>query len=121
MCRSVCDRIDGPAEIFPGIKAIPTGGHTGGHYGLEIESEGEKLFYYADIFPMSTHMAVPFVPATDILPLETMEAKRRLLPRIVDQNVIMAFDHDTVTPLARIESDGKRYKAVPVVETVKPT
>ncbi len=113
--------IEGTTELFPGITAVTTGGHTGGHYGLEIESEGEKLFYYADIFPMATHMAVPFVPATDVLPLETMEAKRRLLPKIVDQNVIMAFDHDTVTPLARIVSDGKRYKAVSAVEIAKQT
>ncbi len=113
--------IDGPTELLAGVKTEPTGGHTGGHFGLEIESEGEKLFYYADIFPMSTHMAVAYVPATDVLPLETMEIKRCLLPRIVDQNVIMAFDHDTVTPLARIVSDGKRYKAIPADETAKQT
>lgn len=112
---------EGAKELFPGIKAVPTGGHTGGHYGLEIESEGEQLFYYADIFPMSTHMAVPYVPATDLYPLDTMEIKRRLLPRIVDQNVVMAFDHDTVTPLARIVSDGKRYKAIAADEVVKQT
>jgi glyoxylase-like metal-dependent hydrolase (beta-lactamase superfamily II) len=112
---------EGETELFPGLRAVPTGGHTGGHYGLEIESEGEKLFYYADIFPMSTHMAVPYVPATDVYPLETMEIKRRLLPRIVDQDVVLAFDHDTRTPLARIVSDGKRYKAVAATEAVKQT
>jgi len=112
---------EGETELFPGIKAVPTGGHTDGHYGLEIESEGEKLFYYADIFPMSAHMAVPYVSAADLHPLETMEIKRRLLPRIVDQNVILAFDHDTKTPLARIVSDGKRYKAIAAAETAQQT
>lgn len=112
---------EGETELFPGIEVLPTGGHTPGHYGLEIESEGEKLFYYADIFPMSTHMAVPYVPATDLYPLETMEVKRRLLPRIVDQDVILAFDHDTRTPLARIVTDGRRFKAIAAEETAQQT
>lgn len=113
--------VEGETELFPGIRAVPTGGHTGGHFGLEIESEGEQLFYYADIFPMSTHMAAAYVPATDVYPLETMEIKRRLLPRIVDQDVVLALDHDTKTPLARIVSEGKRYKAISAAEAVDQT
>ncbi len=108
------DFIDSDTEILPGIRAVFTGGHTASHFALEIESEGEKVFYYADIFCTSAHMGVAYVPATDLYPTDTMEIKRRTLPLIIDQDVIMAFDHDTSAPLARIVSDGKRMKAVPV-------
>ena len=110
------DFIENDTEILPGIRAIFTGGHTASHYAIEMESEGASVFYYADIFCSAAHMGVAYVPATDLYPVDTMEIKRKTLPRIVDQNVVMAFDHDVTAPLARIVSDGKRMKAVPVQE-----
>ena len=102
------DFIGGDTELFPGIKAVLTGGHTSAHFALEIESENKRVFYYADIFCTSAHMPVAYVPATDLYPLESMSIKRKVLPRIVDQDTVMAFDHDTTMPLARIRKiDGK--------------
>lgn len=100
--------IDGDGELFPGISTVHTGGHTEGHFGIEIESEGERLFYYADIFPTSAHMRVPFIPATDLFPLDSMDIKRKKLAEIIADNVIMAFDHDVEIPFARIKQDGKK-------------
>jgi glyoxylase-like metal-dependent hydrolase (beta-lactamase superfamily II) len=108
------DLVESDTELFPGIKAVFTGGHTPGHFGLEIESEGTSVFYYADIFCSSAHLGVAYVPATDLYPLDTMEIKRKTLPRIVDHNVVLAFDHDVNIPLARVVKDGKRLKALPV-------
>lgn len=100
--------IDGDSELFPGIKALRTGGHTDSHFALEIESEGKQVFYYADIFPSSHHMRVAYVPATDLDPRQSMAVKREALERIVDKGVVMAFDHDVDTPLATFTSDGKK-------------
>ncbi len=100
--------IDEDTELFPGIRAVSTGGHTEDHFALELESEGHQVFYYADIFPSQHHMRVPFVPATDLVPRESMAAKREALKRIVNHDVIMAFDHDIEAPLAKFtEQDGK--------------
>jgi len=99
---------DGATEPLPGVKMIHTGGHSEGHCAIEMTSEGHSVFYYADIFPSPHHMKVPFVPATDIYPLTSMEVKRAALPRIVNQDVVMAYDHDTSQPFARVkEIDGK--------------
>ncbi len=100
--------IDATIEYMPGITLVHTGGHSEGHYAIEMTSGGQSAFYYADIFPSPHHMRVPFVPATDIYPLTSMEVKRAALPRIVNQNVVMAFDHDTEHPLMWVkEIDGK--------------
>jgi glyoxylase-like metal-dependent hydrolase (beta-lactamase superfamily II) len=100
--------IDDDTELFQGIRAVRTGGHTDAHFALEIESEGHQVFYYADIFPSQHHMRVPFVPATDLVPRETMAAKREALKRIINKDVVMAFDHDVASPLAKFtEQDGK--------------
>lgn len=36
-------------ELDPGIKAIPSPGHTPGHSFFEVESEGEKLLLWGDV------------------------------------------------------------------------
>lgn len=108
------DTIEIGSELFPGIRTVFTGGHTQGHFALEISSGSTQVFYYADIFCTSAHMRVPFVPATDLFPLDTMAIKRKVLPRIVNQDVVMAFDHDIHTPLARIKQVEKKYVAEPV-------
>ena len=108
--------VDANSELFPGIKAVYTGGHTEGHFGLEIESEGKRVFYYSDIFPTSWHMPVPYIAATDVFPLESMEAKRKVLPRLLDENTIVAFNHDTKVTFGKVSQDGKKYKVEPVSE-----
>jgi glyoxylase-like metal-dependent hydrolase (beta-lactamase superfamily II) len=95
-------------QLCPGITAIHTGGHSEGHYGIEMESGGVQVWYYADIFPSSHHLRVPFIPATDVHPLDSMVAKRILVPRLAAENIVLAFDHDTQFTLARVkEIDGK--------------
>lgn len=106
--------VESDSQLFPGIQALFTGGHTEGHYALEIESNGTSVFYYADIFCTTAHLKVPYVPGTDLFPVETMRIKRATLPRIVNQNVIMAFDHDVKYPLARVTDRGDGMKIEPV-------
>jgi len=108
------DLIDDDTELFPGMRVVHTGGHTEGHFGLEIESGGRQVWYYADIYCTSAHLKTAYVPATDLYPLETMAIKRKLLPRIIEEDIVMAFDHDVTTPLATITQDGKNLIATPV-------
>lgn len=105
--------IDANSELFPGIRAIFTGGHTEGHYALEIESDGQKLYYYADLFPTRHHFPIAYIPATDVLPKQSMSAKRKALPKILEPNAVVAFDHDPTMPFARIRQDGRRFVAEP--------
>lgn len=109
--------IDGNAELFPGIHAVHTGGHTDDHFAIEVESGGRRLFYYSDIFPSRHHMQVPYVAASDLQPRETMAVKRTALDRIVDQDVVMAFDHDVDMPLATFTREDRKLVAHPVDET----
>ena len=106
--------IDSDSELFPGIKAVYTGGHTEGHFALEMESDGKKVWYYADIFPTASHMSIPYIAATDVRPLESMDVKRKVLPRILEEDVILAFDHDPYITFGKLSMDGKRFKVTPV-------
>lgn len=101
--------IDGNYDLFPGIRLVHSGGHTEGHFVIEMESGGQKVFYYADIFMDHHHLPIPFNSASDIHPLDTMKMKRKKLPEIIEDNVIMAFDHDKDYQFAKVKADGKRF------------
>ena len=100
--------INGDKELLPGIKAVKTGGHTRGHQGFEAESDGTTVVYYADIIPSEPHIRVPFVPSTDLFPLDTMKVKRELLKRLIAKNMVIAFDHDIEIGLGRIREEGHK-------------
>jgi len=100
--------IDANTELFPGVRAVFTGGHTEGHFALEMESGGQKVFYYADIFCTSHHVNVAYIPATDLFPLQSMDVKRQKLPEIINNNVIIAFDHDVNIPLGKVRQEGRK-------------
>ncbi len=106
--------IDADTELFPGIKAVYTGGHTEGHYGLQMESGGQKVWYYADIYCTSHHMKVPYVPATDLFPMQTMAVKRKTLPEIIGDGVVMAYDHDIHIPLGKVQQEEKKITVTKV-------
>ena len=107
------DFVDGEREIARGIRAIPTPGHTPGHHGLLLESDGEKAFYLADLAPTAHHLPLPWIMGYDVEPLVTLETKRRILRRAVDEDWLVVFEHDAETPWGRIGHDGKAYGLKP--------
>lgn len=40
---------EGEQEIVPGIRAVPTPGHTPGHTSYEVQSQGKKLLLWGDV------------------------------------------------------------------------
>ncbi len=103
------DLIDGECEIVPGIRGIPTPGHTPHHQGLLIESDGARAFFIADLVPTSAHLPLPWIMGYDVEPLVTLETKRRILPRAVDEEWLVVFEHDAATAWSTIALDGKTY------------
>lgn len=105
----VLDLVDGEREIITGIRAIPTPGHTPHHQGLLIESNGERAFYIADLVPTTSHLPLPWIMGYDVEPLVTLETKRRILKRAVDEDWLVVFEHDATTAWSKIQHDGKSY------------
>jgi glyoxylase-like metal-dependent hydrolase (beta-lactamase superfamily II) len=103
------DFIDGEAQILPGIRAIPTPGHTPHHHGLLLESGGERAFYIADLTPTAAHLPLAWIMGYDVEPLVTLETKRRILKRAVSEEWLVVFEHDANTPWGRLAFDGKVY------------
>ncbi|HEX6942448.1 MAG TPA: MBL fold metallo-hydrolase [Gemmatimonadaceae bacterium] len=103
------DFVTGETEIWPGIRLLPTPGHTPHHQSILIESDGAAAFYPADLMPTSSHVPLPWIMGYDVEPLRTLETKRAILKRAVDEDWLLIFEHDAFVTSGRVQVDGRGY------------
>ncbi len=102
------DFLNGDAEIVPGVRVEVVPGHTRHLQCVWVESQGHKACFISDLVPTGAHLSYPWIMSLDLYPLETLAHKRRLLPQLARENVLVIFPHDAAAPWARLaESDGK--------------
>jgi glyoxylase-like metal-dependent hydrolase (beta-lactamase superfamily II) len=100
--------IDGEFEIFEGIELIVSDGHTIGQQLVKVSDGDKTLVYCGDLIPTSSHIPIPYVMAYDLQPLITMEEKKKLLKRALEENWILFFEHDPYSDCATVKQ-GKKY------------
>jgi glyoxylase-like metal-dependent hydrolase (beta-lactamase superfamily II) len=101
--------IDDDREVLPGISLRRTPGHTPHHQGVLVESDGERLFYLADLAPTSAHVPLPWIMGYDVEPLVTLETKRRVWAEAAAEAWTVMFEHDAENAFGRIVADGRGY------------
>ncbi len=107
----------GETQLFPGIAAIPTPGHTPGHSFYELKSKGESIKFIGDI----VHVASVQFPKPEIAILYDVSPKKAVAQRkkqfaiAATQRELVAGAHLPFPGLGHIraESDG-RFIFVPV-------
>jgi glyoxylase-like metal-dependent hydrolase (beta-lactamase superfamily II) len=103
------DFVNGEKEIVSGIRGLPTPGHTPHHQSILIESAGERALFLADLAPTTAHLPLAWIMGYDVEPLVTLETKRRVLARAVEENWLLVFEHDAKTAWSPIVRDGKGF------------
>lgn len=106
--------VDGNGVVDAGIEVIVTGGHTAWHQVVRIEAGDETVWFLADLFPSSAHLKPHWVMGYDLIPLEVMRSRTRLLPVLAKPNVVAVFGHDPYIPVARIIEEKGAYRAIPL-------
>ena len=101
--------IDDRSEVLPGLWLERVQGHTRGTQTVRVSDGGATLYFSSDFMPDRHHLPLPWIPAFDLFPLDTLEAKRTILPRAVEERWIVAFTHD-VPRFGRIEQVEGRYR-----------
>jgi glyoxylase-like metal-dependent hydrolase (beta-lactamase superfamily II) len=86
--------VDGEADIVPGVRVLPTPGHTPGHQSVLIDGGGPKALFLGDVVPTSVHLKLPFIMAYDLDVEATLSAKKRLLARAIEEKWLVLFGHD---------------------------
>jgi glyoxylase-like metal-dependent hydrolase (beta-lactamase superfamily II) len=98
----------GEEEVAPGIRVLPTPGHTAGHQSILIGDPGDpRLLLLGDIVPTQVHVKLPWLMAYDLDPVGTLETKRALLARAAREGWIVVFGHDAQHAAARLALDEK--------------
>lgn len=102
------DLVDGEAEVVPGVRVLPTPGHTPHHQSVLVRSGDEAACFLADLIPTTAHLPLPWIMGYDLEPLVTLESKRTLLERARAEDWLLVFEHDPVTPWGRLDPGAKR-------------
>jgi len=100
--------VDGEQELAPGIRVIPTPGHTAGHQSVLIDDgQGHKLLFLGDVVPTSIHTRLPFIMAYDLDVVGTLQSKRRLCKQALAERWLLVFGHDTETRAGYLTQDAR--------------
>jgi glyoxylase-like metal-dependent hydrolase (beta-lactamase superfamily II) len=96
--------------IKPGVRMERTGGHTGQHQIVYIESGGRTGVFVVDLIPTTAHLQDPWVMAYDLFPMDTLAFKKRFIREAIEREYLIFFEHDPKVAAGYIrEKNGKRF------------
>jgi glyoxylase-like metal-dependent hydrolase (beta-lactamase superfamily II) len=104
--------LDGDCELLPGISVKVFPGHTAHMQAVIVESGGKKACYISDLIPTSMHLDLTWVMAFDVLPLETIESRKKYYAQAVPERWLTVFTHDDATPWGHLETRERGKLAV---------
>lgn len=105
----------GEARPAPGVRLIPTPGHTPGHVSIEIRTRTTELVALGDVVLHEWNFEHPDWTAVTESDRElAVRTRRDLLTRVArDGRLVHAFH---LAKLGRVESEGGRFRFVPLTE-----
>ena len=95
-------------EVVPGLQMEVQPGHNRTMQCWRLRQSGQTMFGFADLVPMRAHVRFPWIMGYDLYPVETLEAKKKLLPQAAREGWLCLFYHDPDEPLCTLEErEGK--------------
>jgi methylmalonyl-CoA epimerase len=106
----VVDLLPGDGLVRPGVRVERTGGHTGQHQIVYLESGGQTAVFVADMIPTTAHLQNPWIMGYDLFPMDTLAFKKRFIREAIEREYLVFFEHDPHVAAGYIrERDGKAY------------
>lgn len=101
-------------EVVDGLRMEQVRGHSETMQTVRLERGGKTIYGFADLIPTRHHISLPWIMGYDLYPAETLEVKKRLLPKAVRENWMCLFYHDVEMPLCRLVEDGGKIKTMEI-------
>ncbi len=96
--------------VKPGVRVERTGGHTGQHQIVYLESGGKTALFTADLIPTTAHIQDAWIMGYDLFPMQTLAVKKRVIREAIDREHLVFFEHDPCIAAGYIrEKDGRRH------------
>lgn len=108
--------IEENSEIAPGIKAIPLFGHTPGHVGYSIESEGQKLLIWGDLINAFVQIQRPDVGfLSDVNTQDATKKRKQIFGMAAESKMLISGMHLPFPGVGFIQKSGEGYRFVPLL------
>ena len=99
-------------EVVTGLRMETHAGHNRSMQCARLVQGDETLFGFADLVPMRAHVPFAWIMGFDLYPVETLEAKKKLLPQAAREAWTCLFYHDPDEALGRVVEDEGKFRAV---------
>jgi glyoxylase-like metal-dependent hydrolase (beta-lactamase superfamily II) len=117
LALGVLTLLEGHAEITPGIRVVSTPGHSEGHQSViiddaELDAPAARglLFYLGELATVMIQFCrLPWVTAYDVLPMTTIDSKRRWQAWAIETGALVVTGHDPDTIAARVSRDARGF------------
>jgi glyoxylase-like metal-dependent hydrolase (beta-lactamase superfamily II) len=108
--------LDGDTRLTEHVRTIVTRGHTAGHQSVVVEPPGgPPIVFLGDVAPRPVHLErIAWVPAVDVLPLESLVTKAGIARWLAESGATVALDHEPDVPVGRLVAGGDRYRWAPL-------
>jgi len=109
----------GAEPIIDGMQVVPLHGHTPGHTGYEFSSKGQKILFWGDIIhAQRVQLQRPEVTVVfDIDPAAAAATRNHLLPKLAQEDIVIAGPHILFPGLGRLHTARRGYSWAPVAFT----
>jgi len=107
-------------EVVPGLRMETHAGHNRSMQCPRLKQGTETLFGFADLVPMRAHVPFAWIMGFDLYPVETLEAKKKLLPQAARENWTCLFYHDPDQAFGRIVENEGKLQAVALNSSYDP-
>jgi glyoxylase-like metal-dependent hydrolase (beta-lactamase superfamily II) len=95
-------------EPVAGLLLENVRGHSATMQTWRLTTGGQTVYGFADLIPTRAHVPLAWIMGYDLYPVETLEAKKRLLPQAARENWLCFFYHEPDGAFWRVaEEDGK--------------
>ncbi|BAL99941.1 MAG: MBL fold metallo-hydrolase [Caldilinea sp.] len=114
--RKQLEIVDGPQRLATGVRTDIAPGHTQAIQVVWVESQGESLLFLGDAASWAVHLSrLAWVPSFDILPMISIETKRRLRHEAIEKNALLVFQHDPQVVTGRLVAGARGPEVEPVL------
>jgi glyoxylase-like metal-dependent hydrolase (beta-lactamase superfamily II) len=116
--EGVLKQYDGNFQFDDNIKLLVVNGHTPSQQLVKISDSLNTLLFCADLIPLASHIALPYIMGYDLNPLETLREKQNILPQAVDENWQLFFEHDPKIAIATITMGNRGFTLDKTIEAI---
>ena len=108
--EGVLNFVEGETFFDDEIQFLVVNGHTFSQQLIKLSDSLNTLLFCGDLFPTASHIPVPYVMGYDLQPLVTLEEKKKILKKAVEENWKLIFEHDPVTAFGTVTNTEKGFK-----------